>query len=1022
MKWKQNKIIRWMVLTAMLLTAMPITVFAQTYSGTCIVTVGSKGKGQVSPEGELSVWPGEKMTFDVIPYEGYRVSSISVNGVRLTNAELENVIQTGQYSLTGIYSNTSMEVIFQADNSSSQHTYTVFGSAALCGAAQEPTAVWNDMREAETGKFEAIYEGVSAGYYEIGVSKDHGWTEIYGKDGTQELLAVEVLNDGQTLKISFDETSGDVAVEQNESIIEVERSTLNAGESSDVPEATQSEISEYGNEETAREEVLEEEIAESQNGPMEMRGRTRERSMPNSVRSIEYTDTAGYRQVIVGYSAGGTVFAPETAWITEQGVIEIPEGQPAFFSFMPDPGYQVKEIYIDGVLLGEDEKKNAVAAGGFYFEDTTKDRSIYVEFEPSVEGWNGQYKVSVSFTGNGLVEPTPGLETTEDGVVYVPQGQSLSLFFYPSEGCEVKEILVDGAAVSEEELKSANNTNSFTIWGVYNDMSVSVTFDKKEDQKKQYTVSLTAGEGGTIYTSDWMQGITNGELSVQASEGEEFSVFIIPDSGWKISQILVDGGSLSTQQLEEITASQSYYFGSVQGAHTMQVIFERDFYEISFSASVGGSILPVLEINGQESGMIQVETGADIPFQIIPDQGYELAGLSIDGTPVGQEELEVLKKELSYTFYQINADHQIIASFMKKEPDEKAYVVTSSTGGHGDILPFGPQKVTAGQTLSFSIIPDEGYEIAAILIDEKEISQIALRRVKEKGSFTFQPIQANHTIAAVFAEVSEQKKTSYQIYYLDQDGSEIEELPAAYESASQYLYGEGITLPVQAPYAKEGYAFEGWYDSKEGGNKVTAISSKEKGDKSLYARWKKRAAGSSQTELKNEWYGISVNGFFTALPELKVEQLQSGNTTYDSMCRRDEMAKKAVLAGYRLSVSGGEPDGTLNVSFLLDERLNGETMTVLHLTPNGTLKNGTAAVENGKISIQVNELGTFIIGADDEAVRQAGITELHGVAIEQEEEPKKDGMGLVLFAAAAVLLVGICIAVGIIIKKKTDEE
>lgn len=165
-----------------------------------------------------------------------------------------------------------------------------------------------------------------------------------------------------------------------------------------------------------------------------------------------------------------------------------------------------------------------------------------------------------------------------------------------------------------------------------------------------------------------------------------------------------------------------------------------------------------------------------------------------------------------------------------------------------------------------------------------------------------------------------------------------------------------------------------------------------------------------------------MNGFFTALPELKVEQLQSGNTTYDSMCRRDEMAKKAVLAGYRLSVSGGEPDGTLNVSFLLDERLNGETMTVLHLTPNGTLKNGTAAVENGKISIQVNELGTFIIGADDEAVRQAGITELHGVAIEQEEEPKKDGMGLVLFAAAAVLLVGICIAVGIIIKKKTDEE
>ena len=177
-----------------------------------------------------------------------------------------------------------------------------------------------------------------------------------------------------------------------------------------------------------------------------------------------------------------------------------------------------------------------------------------------------------------------------------------------------------------------------------------------------------------------------------------------------------------------------------------------------------------------------------------------------------------------------------------------------------------------------------------------------------------------------------------------------------------------------------------------------------------------------KAELKNDWYGITVNGFFTALPELKVEQIKKGNTTYDSMCKRDEMAKKSVLAGYKLSVSGGEPDGPLNISFLLDERLNGEKVTVLHLTANGTLKNDTATVENGKISIQVNELGTFVMGVNSEAVRQAGIKELHGVAIEQEEEQKKNGMGLVLFAAAAVLLVGICIAVGIITKKKIDEE
>lgn len=1021
MKWKQNKIIRWMILTAMILIAIPITVFAQVYSGTCIVTVAKKGQGQVSPEGEFAVWPGEKLMLDVMPYEGYQVSSISMNGVRLTDAELENVIQTGKYSLTGIYSNTSMEVIFRSEDSSSQHTYTIFGTEALCSAAQDPTAVWNDMREVETGKFEAVYENVSAGYYEINVSKDHSWTEIYGKNGTQEPLMIDVLSDGQTLKIRFDEASKDVTVEQNENIVEVENSSFFIAQNADqaidqnIELATSSEVSEI------KEAVWSEEIAESDGASMRMRSKAIDQSM-NQAQNLDNTDSEGYRQVIVGYSAGGIVLAPETAWITEQGVIEVPEGVPAFFSFMPDPGYQVKEIYIDGVPLSEEEKKNAIAAGGFYFEDTTRDRSIYVEFGVSVEGWDGKYKISVSFTGSGFVEPTPGLEKTEDGVVYVPQGQSISLFFYPNEGYEVKEILMDGAPISEEELKSANSTNSFTIWGVYYDHSISVAFGEKGEPAKQYPISLIAGERGTIYTSDWMQGITNGELVVQGNEKEEFSVFIIPDSGWKISQILVDGGSLSAQQLEETAASQSYYFGVLSSGHTMQVVFERDFYEISFSSSVGGSLLPVLEINGQGSGMVQVEAGSDIPFQVIPDQGYELVGLSIDGAAIGQEQLETLKKELSYTFYQVNADHQIIAAFAKKEQDEKAYVVTSSAGGHGSITPFGPQKVTAGQTLSFSINPDEGYEIAAILIDDKEISQIALRRVKEKRSFTFQPIQANHTIAVEFKEVSEQKKTNYQIYYLDQDGSEIKELPTAYETASQYIYGEGITLPAQAPYTKEGYAFEGWYDSKEGGNKVTSISSKERGDKSLYARWKKRAAGSSKTSLKNDWYGITVNGFFTALPELKIDQIQKGNTTYDSMCKRDEINKKAVLAGYKLSVSGGEPDGTLSISFLLDERLNGENITVLHLTANGTLKNYTATVEDGKISIQVNELGTFVMGVDSEAVRQAGIKELHGVAIEQEEEKKKNGMGLVLFAAAAVLLIGICIAVGIITKKKIDEE
>ena len=312
MKWKQNKIIIGMVLMMVLLTSIPMTAFAQMYSGTCIVTVNGKGHGTVSPEGELSVWPGEKITLQIIPDEGYKVSSVSINGVRLTDTELEEVIQTQSYSLTGIYSNTSMDVIFCSETSFNGHTYTVFGSKELCGTAQDPGAVWNDMRQTEEGKFEAVYENLNAGYYEFLIAQDHSWTNVYGSEGTQDPVGVEILEDGGTLKILFDETTGRIATEYEETLQEGQ--SLSAAESQSVLETA--DMAE--NMETASDANIE------------------DRSLAISFYQEEVTDDSlegtelmessssssqTYRQVTVGYSQGGIVVPPETAWITNQGVV-----------------------------------------------------------------------------------------------------------------------------------------------------------------------------------------------------------------------------------------------------------------------------------------------------------------------------------------------------------------------------------------------------------------------------------------------------------------------------------------------------------------------------------------------------------------------------------------------------------------------------------------------------------------------------------------------------------------------------
>ena len=80
---------------------------------------------------------------------------------------------------------------------------------------------------------------------------------------------------------------------------------------------------------------------------------------------------------------------------------------------------------------------------------------------------------------------------------------------------------------------------------------------------------------------------------------------------------------------------------------------------------LGGSIDP--------SGYIQVDSGEDVSFIIIPEIGYEIANVTVDGTVIGQQS--------SFTFYNVQANHTITATFM-----ESLYNLT--------IVIVGPGKVT----------------------------------------------------------------------------------------------------------------------------------------------------------------------------------------------------------------------------------------------------------------------------------------------------------------------------------------
>ncbi|RMF59287.1 MAG: T9SS C-terminal target domain-containing protein, partial [Bacteroidetes bacterium] len=72
----------------------------------------------------------------------------------------------------------------------------------------------------------------------------------------------------------------------------------------------------------------------------------------------------------------------------------------------------------------------------------------------------------------------------------------------------------------------------------------------------------------------------------------------------------------------------------------------------------------------------------------------------------------------------------------------KNFFILASAGEGGSITPTGTNVATYGDTLSFSIIPDEGWVIDEVMVDSMSLGSIE--------SYSFENIRADHTISAVF--------------------------------------------------------------------------------------------------------------------------------------------------------------------------------------------------------------------------------------------------------------------------------
>ncbi|MBR5983236.1 MAG: leucine-rich repeat domain-containing protein [Bacteroidales bacterium] len=193
------------------------------------------------------------------------------------------------------------------------------------------------------------------------------------------------------------------------------------------------------------------------------------------------------------------------------------------------------------------------------------------------------------------------------------------------------------------------------------------------------TITATAGEGGTIAPS--------GNVTVDEGTDEEFT--ITPNECYAIASVLVDGIDVTDELVDSI-----YTFTNVTTDHTIDASFVMLTYTITATAGENGTITP--------SGESVINCGDEQSFIIIPDNGYLIASVLVDGAYV-TEQLD----EGVYTFTNVTANHTIEALFEAEPLPQYTITILSNNDEYGSVSGGGTYE--EGTDVVITAMPNSDY-------------------------------------------------------------------------------------------------------------------------------------------------------------------------------------------------------------------------------------------------------------------------------------------------------------------------
>jgi len=209
--------------------------------------------------------------------------------------------------------------------------------------------------------------------------------------------------------------------------------------------------------------------------------------------------------------------------ITPNGNVSVNYGASQPFAITPDAGYNITDVFIDGVSNG--------TISSYTFSNVMANHTI-----------NASFAISTY-----VITPTTPLvdgAITPNTPQTVNYGDTPTFTFTPNPGYHLDTVLVDGNPLPP------TTPTTYTFPAVTANYTIAGTF-----AINAYTITSSAGPNGAISPSG----------AVNANDGDTPTFNITPNVGYHIADVLVDGGSVG--------AVPTYTFASVHADHTISATF-----------------------------------------------------------------------------------------------------------------------------------------------------------------------------------------------------------------------------------------------------------------------------------------------------------------------------------------------------------------------------------------------------------------------------------------------------------------